>query len=114
MKLKILELIEYFHADQIANNNTPFSSEDYNEAIAEVENLVEERNKFANMGMAAPAKEKAKDEIVNTEPFILQTVHEIEFWQKSYISALNCGYANPPQQIADMAVCELRKRLDEK
>ena len=37
MKLKILELIEYFHADQTQNNNTPFSSEDYEEAIAELE-----------------------------------------------------------------------------
>ena len=40
MKLKILELIEYFHADQTQNNNTPFSSEDYEEAIAELEKVI--------------------------------------------------------------------------
>lgn len=113
MKLKILELIEYFHADQTANNNTPFSSEDYEEAIAELEKLVDERNKFANMGMAAPTKEKSEDEIVRSKGLILENVHEVEFWEKAYLSVFNSNFGNPPQAIADMAVCELRKRLEE-
>ena len=62
MKLKILELIEYFHADQTQNNNTPFSSEDYEEAIIELEKLVNERNKFAKMGMATNIIPPAPDE----------------------------------------------------
>lgn len=113
MKLKILELIEYFHADQIANNNTPFSSEDYEEAIAELEKLVDERNKFANMGMAAPAKEEPQDEIVHIKPFILQDQHEKEFWANCYLAAASLNiYPNPPEFIADRAISELRKRQE--
>lgn len=113
MKLKILELIEYFHADQIANNNTPFSSEDYNEAIAEVEKLVIERNTYANMGMAAPAKEEPQDEIVHVVSFVLQDQHEKEFCANCYLAATATNaYGNPPEFIADRAILELRKRQE--
>lgn len=108
----ILELLKITKERQTKGLRVP--EETIAKTITVIEKIIAENDKMKNMGATAPSKEKPKDEIVNTEPFILQNQHEKEFWEKSYIAALNCGYENPPQQIADMAVCELRERLDEK
>lgn len=34
-----LEIIEYFRAEEMVNNNTPFEEQDYAEAITELEDL---------------------------------------------------------------------------
>lgn len=120
MKLKILELIEYFHADQTQNNNTPFSSEDYEEAIAELEKLVDERNKFANMGMAAPVIPSTPDKEPLSSSILLLNENEKVFWQKTYIHAMkirsslinaNMIPVLESREIADDAILELRLRL---
>jgi len=120
MKLKILELIEYFHADQIENNNTPFSSEDYEEAIAEVEKLVEERNKFAKMGMATNVIPPAADEEPLGSPILLLNENEKVFWQEAYTHAMiiRSSFISTEMlpdfessAIADNAIQELRLRL---
>lgn len=120
MKLKILELIEYFHADQTQNNNTPFSSEDYEEAIAELEKLVEERNKFAKMGMATNIIPPAPDEEPLSSSILLLNENEKVFWQEAYIHAMKIRSSListkmipvlESSAIADNAILELRLRL---
>lgn len=37
--MKALEIIEYFGAEEMVNNNTPFEEQDYAEAIKELEEL---------------------------------------------------------------------------
>lgn len=120
MKLKILELIEYFHADQTQNNNTPFSSEDYEEAIAELEKLVEERNKFAKMGMATNIIPPAPDEEPLGSSILLLNENEKVFWQEAYIHAMKIRSSListkmipvlESSAIADNAILELRLRL---
>lgn len=121
MKLKILELIEYFHSDQMVNNNTPFSSVDYEEAIAELEKLVDERNKFANMGMVAPVIPHIPDEKPLGSRILLLNENEKVFWQEAYIHAMKInnrlvGARIFPllesKEMADSAIEELRLRLD--
>lgn len=38
-KMIALEIIEYFGAEEMVNNNTPFEEQDYAEAIEELEDL---------------------------------------------------------------------------
>lgn len=38
-KMIALEIIEYFRAEEMVNNNTPFEEQDYAEAIEELEDL---------------------------------------------------------------------------
>jgi hypothetical protein len=71
------------------------------EAIDELKKAIKE-NEFIT----------AKNQIFHTEPCILQGSTEKEFWEKSYIAALNSSFGNHPQQIADIGVRELRKRLE--
>lgn len=120
MKLKILELIEYFHADQTQNNNTPFSSEDYEEAIIELEKLVNERNKFAKMGMATNIIPPAPDEEPLGSSILLLNENEKVFWQEAYIHAMKIRSSListkmipvlESSAIADNAILELRLRL---
>ena len=37
--MKALEIIEYFGAEEMVNNNTPFEEQDYAEAIKELEEI---------------------------------------------------------------------------
>lgn len=55
----------------------------------------------------------AENAPVRSKGLILENVHEVEFWEKAYLSVFNSNFVNPPQDIADMAVYELRKRLEE-
>lgn len=106
----ILELMTTAQA-RLSNGQMDYI-EEIDEAIIELEKVIAKNDKIKVMGASAPAKEKPKDEIVHIEPFILQTNNEKEFWLNCYIAALNCGYANTPQDIADMGVSEFRKRIE--
>lgn len=58
--------------------------------------------------------QESEDEIVHSKGLILQGKDEEELWANCYLAAVATNaYANPPQQIADMAISELRKRLKE-
>lgn len=109
----ILELMTKAQS-RLENGQINYATTAIDDAIIELKKVIAENDNMKVMGASAPAKEEPQDEIVHIEPFILHTVHEIEFWEKSYIAALNGSYANPPQAIADMAICELRRRMDEK
>ena len=108
----ILELMTKAQA-RLENGQINYTATAIDEAIIELEKIIAENDKIKVMGASAPGKEEPQDEIVYIKPFILQGQSEKEFWEKCYAAALNCSYANPPQGIADMAVCELRKRLKE-
>jgi hypothetical protein len=108
MKLNyILEVMETAQS-RLGNGQMDYI-EAINEAIDELKKVIAENDKIKVMGASAPAKEEPQDEIVHIEPFFNDT-QEKAFWEKCYVMALNCGYANLPQQIADKAVFECRRR----
>jgi predicted Zn-ribbon and HTH transcriptional regulator len=59
--MKALEIIEYFGAEEMVNNNTPFEEQDYAEAIKELEEL---ENKFKREQENNLSSEIAKTETI--------------------------------------------------
>lgn len=111
MKLDyILELMKTAQS-RLGNGQMDYV-EAIDEAIDELKKVIIENDKMNDMKGSSLGKEEPQDEIVHINPLVFQNAYETEHWGKCYIAALNCGYAKPPQQIADMAICELRKRLE--
>lgn len=44
--MKAIELLDYFRAEQDANNNTPFEIDDFDKAIEELEEYEEKMDKY--------------------------------------------------------------------
>lgn len=109
----ILELMTKAQA-RLENGQINYTATAIDEAIQELEKVIAENDKMKCMGASAPAKEEPQDEIVSIKPLVFKDSQEKAFWEKAYLAVFNSNFGNPPQNIADMAVCELRKRLGER
>lgn len=111
MKLdEILELITKAKLRLESGQTLNYTLGAIDEAIDELKTYIEKQKiqciELINI------KEDLK-EIVKVPKIILVKNNEKEFWLNCYIAALNCGYANTPQDVADMGVFEFRKRLED-
>jgi len=114
MKLdRILVLIKNAQVG-IEEDNTVYSAAALDDAIIELEKVITENDKIKVMGASATVAAEPKDEIVSIKPLVFKDSQEKAFWEKAYLAVFNSNFGNPPQNIADMAIYELRKRLDEK
>jgi hypothetical protein len=108
----ILELLNIAKERQTKGLLVP--EETIAKTIIALEKVIEENDKMKVIGESAPVVEEPKDEIVSIKPLVFKDSQEKAFWEKAYLAVFNSNFGNPPQNIADMAVCELRKRLEKK
>lgn len=80
--LKAIAILEYFGAEQMINNNTPFEEEDYVNAIDELEELQNRSCENCKKGFDCPIFRKLWKEKLRKEGYLMSRKEfDCRFWE---------------------------------